>query len=393
MLIGLDAHPLTEPKTGVGHYTFELARSLAAASPADEFELAYPSTCPPLELGGDDGSQPPPNLRAARVQVGPVARRKWSLGLTRYARRRRPRLFHGTNYVLPLRCECPTVLTIHDLSAFLHAETHAPRTARGLRRRLPFLARAATMIITPTEAVRGEVCEVLKVDPSKVAAVPEAPRAVFRPLAGDEARAAAQRLGVEGDFILAVGTIEPRKNLLTLVRAFELLVSSHTAAAAAGAIVPGGDVRLVIAGKVGWLSEELFAHVASSPARGRLHFTGYVPDQTLRALYSACRAFVYPSVYEGFGLPPLEALACGAPVVASRIAALDETLGRETTLGFAPTDASELAGRLSQLLGDARLRESLSAAGLRRAAGFSWERAARLTGDVYRRALSRGARA
>ena len=393
MLIGLDANSLTESKAGVGHYTFELARALAAASPADVFELAYPSGRADVELRGDDGSLPPPNLRAAGVRVGLFARRKWSLGLTRYARGRKPDLFHGTNYALPLRCDCPTVLTIHDLSAFLHPETHAPRTARALRRRLPFLARAASMIITPTEAVRREVCETLKVDAAKVVAIPEAPRAVFRPLSREEARAAARLLGVEGDFILAVGTIEPRKNLLTLVRAFELLVGAESSGSTAETGGARGGLRLVIAGKVGWLSEDFFSHVASSPARGRMHFTGYVEDETLRALYAACRAFVYPSLYEGFGLPPLEALACGAPVVASRIAALDETLGRGTTLGFAPTDAAELAGRLSQLLDDSRLRADLSAAGLRHAAGFSWGRAASLTLDVYRRAVGRGTRA
>ncbi len=387
MLIGLDANSLTEPKAGVGHYTFELARALAAASPADVFELAYPSSRPPIDLSGDGGRPQPPNLRAARVRVGPLARRKWSLGLTRYVRGRKLDLFHGTNYALPLRCDCPTVLTIHDLSAFLHPETHAPQTARSLRRRLPFLARAASMIITPTEAVRLEVCEALRIDAAKVVAVPEAPRAVFRPLAREEARAAARRLGIEGDFILAVGTIEPRKNLLTLVRAFEMLIGPESSASTAETESRPGTLRLVIAGKVGWLSEELFSHVATSPARGRLHFTGYVADEALRALYSACRVFVYPSLYEGFGLPPLEALACGAPVVVSRIAALDEALGRGASLNFAPTDAAELAGHLSQLLDDPRLCATLSEAGLLRAAEYNWGRAARLTLDVYQRAV------
>jgi glycosyltransferase involved in cell wall biosynthesis len=390
MLIGLDAYSLTEPKAGVGHYTFELARALAAASPADVFELAYPSSCPPVELAGDDGSQPPPNLRAARVRVGPVSRRKWSLGLTRYARARKPDLFHGTNYTLPLRCDCPTVLTIHDLSALLHPQTHAPRTASGQQRRLPVLARAASMIITPTEAVRLEVCETLRVEADKVVAVPEAPRSVFRPLAREEARGLARRLGVEGDFVLAVGTIEPRKNLLALVRAFETLTGAQDSTSSVETRAARANLQLVIAGKVGWLSEEFFAHVASSPARARIHFTGYVGDEVLRALYSACRAFVYPSLYEGFGLPPLEAAACGAPVVVSRIAALDETLGGGASLNFDPADADELAARLSQLLDDPLLRAALSEAGLRRAAAYTWARTASLTLNVYRQAVSRG---
>jgi glycosyltransferase involved in cell wall biosynthesis len=178
------------------------------------------------------------------------------------------------------------VLTVHDLSVFLHAETHEPRTARSMRRRLPLLARAATVIITPTEAVRREVCELLKADPAKVYAVPEAARAVFRPLAREEARAAARRLGVPGDFVLAVGTVEPRKNLITLVRAFETLARAEQQQQrpAGETTARGGGVRLVIAGKVGWLAEELFRHVADSPARARVHFTGYVSDEDLRAL-------------------------------------------------------------------------------------------------------------
>ena len=391
MLIGLDAIPLTEPKTGVGHYTFELARALAAASPADEFELSYPSSYAPVELSAAAGPGLPRNLHAARVAVGPLTRHWWSLGLPRYVRRRGVGLFHGTNYDVPLRAPCATVLTVHDLSAYSHPDTHLPERARRLRRRLPLMTRAADAIITPTESVRGELCARLGVDPSKVYAVPEAPRSIFRPLAAARAREAVRALGIEGDYILAVGTVEPRKNLLTLVRAFEMLTRSESRPSAAG--TKAGGIRLVVAGRVGWLSAELFEHAARSPAGGRLHFTGYVSDETLRALYSACHAFVYPSLYEGFGLPPLEAMACGAPVVASRIPALDETLGRASALGFQPSDPTELADRLSQLLADERLRSALCEAGLRRAAEFTWERAARLTMDVYRRAVPSRARA
>ncbi len=410
MLIGLDAISLTRQKAGVGHYTRELARALAAASPADDFDLVYPAHAAPRGLADEaaEGAPPnmtggaetdePPNLRAAPVRAGLLARRKWSLGLRAYARRRRPALFHGTNYVLPFACDCPTVLTVHDLSAFLHPSTHAPRVARALRRRLPFMARAADAIITPTEAVRREACEILRVDPSKVFAVPEAPRAVFRPLARGEALTDVSRLGVGRDFILAVGTVEPRKNLPTLLRAFELLLESDsrkattgvtkaTAASAAGSTeTSADDLQLVVAGKVGWLSEELFARVAASPSRGRVRFVGYVSDEELRALYSACLAFVYPSLYEGFGLPPLEAMACGAPVVASRASAVAEVTGGAARL-FDPSNTEELTCLLLELLDDEAARRALSEAGLRRARDFSWEKTARATLDVYREAL------
>ena len=390
MLFGLDGLPLTEPRTGVGHYTFELARALAAAAPAHEFELSYPSTYPAFDLNGEDEDPAglPPNLRAARVRVGPAGRHWWSIGLPAYARRRGFALFHGTNYDVPLWGGRPSVLTVHDLSTLLHPETHEPRRVRRARRRLPLMSRRATMIVTPTEAVRREVCATLGVEASKVAVVPEAPRAVFRPLPAAESRARLARLGVgDADFLLAVGTVEPRKNLGTLLRAFERVVAGELKVAASRSRPAG--LRLVVAGARGWLTEELFARLDAWPARGRVLFTGYVPDADLRALYSSCAAFVYPSRYEGFGLPPLEAMACGAPVLMSRIPALAEWGGAAARL-FDPTDADDLARALVEVVGDEAARRRLAEAGLRHAAGFTWERAARLTLEVYDEALKRG---
>ncbi|MCA1816523.1 MAG: glycosyltransferase family 4 protein [Acidobacteria bacterium] len=386
MLIGLDAIPLTEPLSGVGRYTLELARALAAASPADDFELVYPARYPPITIAEDDGEPAgggggsfPPNLKLARVRAGLLGRRWWLVGLPRQLKRRRRALFHGTNYEVPLRAACPTVLTVHDLSAFTHGETQLPRRARRLRRRLPLMARAATHVITPTEAVRREACEILKLDAAKVTAVHEAPRAVFRPLARERAAGVLRRLGVAGDFLLAVGTIEPRKNLTTLVAAFERVALSR-------------PLTLVVAGREGWLVETLRARVESSPARERVRFTGHLPDETLRALYSSCLAFVYPSLYEGFGLPPLEAAACGAAVVASRIPPLEETLGERGALLFDADDADGLARALHDLCDDESLRGRLALAGRQRAAEFTWERAARETLAVYARALGAGSR-
>ena len=374
MLIGLDAIPLTEPRAGVGHYTFELARALALAAPADEFELLYPSSYPPVGLS----ESLPPNLREARVRVGALGRRWWSAGLPRYAGRRGLRLFHGTNYDVPLWGGAARVLTIHDLSQLVHPETHERRRVRRARRRLPLMARAAEAVVVPTEAVRREVCEHLRVAPQKVFAVHEAARACFRPTGRDEAEGALRRLGVGGEFLLAVGTIEPRKNLSTLVAAFEEVVRAR----------PASTLQLVVAGGRGWLSGPLFEAIERSPAAGRVVLAGYVTDEELRALYSACAAFVYPSLYEGFGLPPLEAMSCGAPVVAGRTPAVEEVTAGAARL-FDPRDARALARTLLEILDDAAARRALSEAGLRRAAEFSWERTARQTLDVYAEALKR----
>jgi len=374
MLFGLDGIPLTLPKTGVGHYTSELARALAAEAPADTFELVYPSSEAPPAGAPDPLPTRPPNLRTRRVEVGVFGRHWWALGLPRFARREGAYdLFHGTNFDVPLWPGRPTVLTVHDLSTLLHPLTHTPRSVRRARRRLPLMTRVASAVITPSEAVRREVCERLGVPAAKVFAVPEAARSVFRPAPRSESADVLARHGVGGDFLLAVGTVEPRKNLLMLLRAFESLVAEGRAR----------DLRLVVAGgREGWLNRDFYAAVEGSPVKERVVFTGYVSDETLCALYTSCRAFVYPSLYEGFGLPVLEAMACGAPVVCGDTPALAETAGGAALL-VEPQDARQLARALLELLEDESARRALAEAGLRRAAHFSWERTARETLAVY----------
>jgi len=379
MLIGLDAIPLTEPLAGVGHYTLELAQALARAAPSDEFELVYPSSYPPVDLSEVQPSLPA-NLKPARVRVGALGRRWFVAGLPRYVRARGLALFHGTNYEVPLWGGGAKVVTVHDLSLLLHPETHEARRVRRARRRLPLMLSAADAVITPTECVRREVCEHLGVPASKVFAVPEAARGCFRPSAFDETEETRRRLGVGNEFLLAVGTVEPRKNLPALVRAFEEVLRAR----------PPCDLQLVIAGGRGWMSGSTFETIEKSPARERVVLAGYVSDLTLRALYSSCRLFVYPSTYEGFGLPPLEAMGCGAPVVAARAPAVAEVAGGAARL-VNTDDHEEFARALAELLDDEGARRELADAGLRRASEFSWERAARMTLEVYAEALKAGA--
>ena len=376
MHIGLDGLPLTGPKTGVGHYTLEIARALANSEPSSQFELVYPSTYAAITPSELHEPGLPANLKLERVRVGPLERHWWSVGLPRYVRRRRFDLFHGTNFDVPLWRRCATVLTIHDLSQLLHPETHETRSVNRARRRLPRMARVADAIITPTETVRGDVCELLKVSQDKVFAVPEAARACFRPLPLPETVAVRNRLGVADDFLLAVGTLEPRKNLSVLVSAFAELGNTHP------------NIQLVIAGGRGWLSGPLFETIRQSPVRDRIVLTDYLHDDDLQALYSSCRVFIYPSIHEGFGLPPLEAMACGAPVIASRIPALEETAGAAALL-FDPKSVAELVRKILELLNNDEARRELASAGRRRAAEFSWERSARLTWEVYEEALRR----
>ena len=374
MRIGLDGLPLTQLKTGVGTYTFELARALAAQAPQDDFQLVSPK---PFDLAASgDGVPLFPNLSLVYSRPNLLERRWWSLGMPSYIRRNSIALFHGTNFEVPLRGKCPTVVTIHDLSLLLHSNTHEPRAVLRGRVRLPRMARRATMVITDSEAVRREVCEHLRIEPEKVIAIPLAPRAEFAPVSPDVAVEVRKRLGIEEEFVLFAGTMEPRKNLLTLIRAFEEVLRSSE-------LRP----QLVVAGKVGWKQNEVIQNLESSEFSDRIRLAGYVSDADLCALYSSCRAFVYPSFYEGFGLPPLEAMACGAPVIATAVPSVIASGARV----ISATDTHELSRNLVELLSDAGARESASDAGLKHASKFSWEQTAMLTREVYNEALARSA--
>jgi len=238
------------------------------------------------------------------------------------------------------------------------------------------MADAATLVITPTKSVREEVCEHLGIAREKVFVVPEAARRVFQPMPAVEAAVTRRRLGIGDDFLLFVGTIEPRKGLETLLRAFEQIAEDNK------------TLQLVVAGRRGWLFQSLLKEIRESKFSDRIRLTGYLDDEDLRALYSSCRVFVYPSIYEGFGLPPLEAMACGGPVIASRVTAVVEVCG-EAALLIEPRSVSSLIIGINKLLDDEKLRSQLVAAGRRRAAQASWSQTAELTRAVYEEAIKR----
>ena len=371
MRFGIDGIPLQAKKTGIGHYTLELARALAAIAPDDEFEIVAPSAV----LSALSSL---PNLHFRDAGVTGLSRRYWwPIGLPLYCRRASFDLFHGTNFDLPYWVSCPTVLTIHDLSLLLYPHTHVSHLVRRARLRLPRMARKATVIIAPSGTVKEEVCKHLGVDSGRVFAIPEAARAAFYPAPTSEVDPVLKRLGISTEFILFVGTIEPRKNLLTLVRAFERVVHAHAS-----------PLQLVIAGHEGWLSNDLTSYLDGLGIAKQVRFTGHLSDDELRSLYSACRVFVYPSFYEGFGLPLLEAMACGAPVVTSNVPGIIETVSDVARL-ISPTDAEDLARAITALLEDENERAYRSRAGISHAKKFSWERTAAATLDVYQEAISR----
>jgi len=376
MRVALDGFPLSSPKTGIGHYTFELARSLAQLAPGDRFDLISPIPFTAAAASEIEKASLP-NLGFFNPRATSFRRHWWAVGLPLYLRQSPVDLFHGTNYEVPLWNRSHNVVTIHDLSILLHPEHHERHLVRRARRRLPLMVRSAAMIIAVTESIKREIVEHLGVKPERVAVTPEAPRRTFHRIPITETLATRKQLEIEDDFLLFVGTVEPRKNLLTLVRALDDVLRNTS-------LRP----QLVIAGGKGWLTDELDAFLETSGVKERVRFIGYTSDEDLRALYSACRVCVYPSLYEGFGLPPLEAMACGAPVITSRIPAIEETVGSAAIL-VEPTDVAALAKSIVEVWNDPQHRDHLSAAGLTRAAKFTWERTAELTLEVYRDLLSR----
>jgi glycosyltransferase involved in cell wall biosynthesis len=374
MRVGLDGYPLSEPRTGVGHYTLELARALALNFPADQFELVSPL---PFHSSVLEQLDSPPNLLLTKAKSSSLRGHWWSVGLPLYARQAGFDIFHGTNYDVPLWKSRPSVLTIHDLSILLYPKTHERRAVRRGRLRLPLMTRRARAIITVSASVKAEVCDRLQIKPAKVSPIPLAPRSCFQPLSPGRSATTLERLGIAKDFLLFVGTLEPRKNLLTLLKSFGQLRQQQKI-----------EVQLVLAGASGWLMDETFKFVREAGLQDHIRLTGYLPDDDLRALYSSCRAFIYPSLYEGFGLPPLEAMACGAPVIASRIAVLQEVL-RDAAIFCEPLDVADLTKAISDLLRDESRRQKLISDGLARASEFDWNKTARRTFQVYQQVLQR----
>jgi glycosyltransferase involved in cell wall biosynthesis len=288
-------------------------------------------------------------------------------------------LFHSPDFVLPPVQAASSLLTVHDLAFLVYPECADARLRAYLERAVPRSVARADFVVTDSENTRRDVIRLLGVRPERVAVVYGGVDPSFRPIDDPvRLRALRERLGVgEAPFILAVGVIEPRKNLVRLFEAFERLRDRlHERQAAA--------VKLVVVGRRGWLWEDILARADRSPWRDEIIFPGFVPESELATLYSAAAVLAFPSLYEGFGLPILEAMACGTPVVASNSSSLPEVLG-EAGLPVDPNDVDGLAAALELALLDEPLRAKLRQRGLAQAARFNWPAAARRLLQVYRR--------
>ncbi len=290
--------------------------------------------------------------------------------------RRRPVDLLHVQYTAPPLAPCAVVATIHDLSFEHLPETFKRRSRAQLRLTVRRTARAAAQVLVPSEHTRRDICETYKLAPSRVAVTPLAAPAHFAPVRDEgEVRRVRERYGIRGDYVLTVGSIQPRKNLARLVWAYAGLRRAR----------PQANLpQLVLVGKRAWLYGETLRAIEESGIGDLIVLTGYVSESDLPALYTGALCFVYPSYFEGFGLPPLEAMQCGAAVVAGNRTSLPEVVGPAGLL-VDPFDESALMGAIARLIDDTDLRARLRAAGLERAQQFTWRETARLTLKAYQR--------
>jgi glycosyltransferase involved in cell wall biosynthesis len=367
MRIGVDARLNAYRQGGIAQYTRQLLAAMAAAAPGECFvALQHLSQQRPLVLA--------PNVRRAAMITPPHNRfEQWSLPLELLPRRLD--LLHCPDFIAPRRRPCPAVITIHDL-AFLHFPEILDAGARRFYGQVRAAAHDADAVITVSEATRRDIATLLELDPGRVDVIYEAADPRFAPtlVAANERRTVGGHQLTAGGFLLFMSTIEPRKNLETLLRALRVCIDRDGRA----------GYLLAAAGARGWLDEPIYALVRELRLEDAVLFLGQVgPDEQIW-LYNACRLYLNPSLYEGFGLPALEALACGAPALVADTSSLPEVVGDAARL-LPPRDVAAWADAIAELWADDGARAELARRGPPRAAAFSWRRAALETLAVYRR--------
>jgi len=380
--IGIDYTPAVRQRAGIGRYTRGLVQALAALDRQNEYVL--------LEMEGrksgirESGNQGytgdfnfPANFRRCSL---PLSERTMAI---LWHRLRLPLpvdlftgevdVFHSPDFLLPPLRHGRAILTVHDLSFRRLPECADAALAAYLNRAVPHSIQRADLVLADSLSTKADLMELLGVPAAKIEVLYPGVGDTYQPIR-DEATLTAirQKYGLPHDFVLFVGTIEPRKNLVTLLKAWSQICNLQSAICN----------KLVVAGSRGWLYEETFATVERLGLSSDVVFLGYVPEADLPALYSLARLFVFPSLYEGFGLPPLEAMACGTPVVCANTSSLPEVAGNAALL-VDPLDADGLATTMQQALGDEGLRARLVERGLRQAARFTWRAAAQQLLAIY----------
>lgn len=374
-MIYIDVSAAVHSKAGLGRYSERLAAALIARDPA-RYALFYNR--------GSDGHFPDSLPAAAPQRSINRGYKPWRMAVLLGHIARVPfnrlvpdaELFHSTEHLLlPLR-GVPTVLTVHDLIFKLFPDYHKRLNFWYLNRAMPLYCARATAVIAVSEATKRDLVKYYNVDPAKVSVVYEAAATHFTPPTPAGIARVRQSYRLPERFLLHLGTIEPRKNLSRLLDAFQILRRSFP------------DLHLLLAGGRGWLYDDFFARIETEGLQDAVRPLGWVPDEDLPAIIGAAALAVQPSLYEGFGLPILEHMACGQVVAASHAASHPE-VGGAAAAYFDPNSAEEMAATITRLLTDRAEYDERRALGLEQAARFSWERAARETVAIYDRLLGK----
>jgi glycosyltransferase involved in cell wall biosynthesis len=373
MRICIDTSPAVHRRAGLGRYAYELTSALLAADAVNQYVAFYHRP--------EDAHIDPPLDRIPHLTTS-LDTKPWRLAalLGQYLRIPQDRmfpgidLFHATDHLLPRLSRVKSVFTLHDLIFRLYPETHKPLNRWFLTLTMPRFLQAADAVITVSRHTATDAMRFYGLDEKKIHVIHEGVNPLFRPASTEAIARVRQKYALPDRFILSLGTIEPRKNLTALLDAYRTLRGA------------GSDVGLVFAGKKGWLYEGFFRRLRELGLEDKVVFTGFVDDADLPALYSAAELFVFPSLYEGFGLPVLEAMACGTAVISSNAASLPEVSG-DAALLVDPTGVADLAGAIEEVLDNGVHREELEGKGPEQAAKFSWDKAAEQTLQVYRSLL------
>jgi glycosyltransferase involved in cell wall biosynthesis len=378
------------PKTGIGHYIDSLHGQLVSIA-GDERISLYPSPFmgrllkrlfrapPPRRTEGGPSasarkSMRPSWLSAPALLARRVGSRAFRAMFRRYATRQAFNLYHEPNYI-PWECDLPVVSTIHDLSVFRYPEWHPSERVKHFEAHFRQGLRRCSHLIADSRAVRNEIVDILGVAPERVTAVHLGVRPIFEPMSIDESLPALQRLGLKPGYLLHVGTIEPRKNLLLLMQAYCDLPAPLRE-----------RCPLVLIGGWGWRNESIRDYFETTARHlGVVHF-GYAPESDLPSIYNGARALVFPSHYEGFGLPPLEMMACGGAVIASSASSLREIMPKRSRL-IPPDDVAAWRDAIKIMIAEDDFWSQSRIGSVQHASRFTWEQCARDTWNVYEQVL------
>lgn len=377
MRVAFNATALLSPMTGIGQYAHHLAKGLKQRADI-ELDLFYASG-----WRKEIRSEPLPNIVSLKSLVRRFVPSTYDLSrifqqkfFTSGARQALNDIYHEPNF-LAFRFDGPSVITVHDLSWIRHPDMHPSDRVRAMNKYFQPGLERASLILTDSEFIKRELIDVFSIKPERIKPVLLGVETLFRPQSSAETLVVLnQHQLVHGQYLLAVGTLEPRKNLQVALRAFMTLPAKFRK-----------TYPLVLVGMKGWHTSELEKEIAPLMRAGQVRMLGYLPREDLSTIIAGASTLIYPSVYEGFGLPPLEAMACGVPVIVSNVSSLPEVVG-DTGLLIDPHDVDGLANAIQMLVDSPVLRRELSHKALQRSATFTWSRCVEQTVDGYRAVLN-----